>query len=51
MGCKTYSTAISFSSGLSYSLEKVCATAIKFIPMLSWFAISKNEMDCVLQRG
>lgn len=45
MDCKTHSVAISFSSGLSYSLEKECATAIKFIPMLSQLAISKNEMD------
>lgn len=45
MACKTHSVAINFSSGLSYSLEKECTTAIRFIPMLSRLAISKNEMD------
>lgn len=45
MDCKTHSVAISFSSGLSYSMEKECATAIKFIPVLSRLAVSENEMD------
>lgn len=39
------SVAISISSGLSYSLEKEWATAIRFLPVLSWLAISRNEMD------
>lgn len=51
MDCKTHSAAINFSSGLSYSLPKECAAAIKFISMLSCLAISKNEMDvCFAKR-